>query len=160
MTICCVSNQARWLTHSLGLTRGAKLGGRVYSHLSLHAFPERRRGRVRTGSSVSSARLRSSTVLYHISGHLHSREKSKIKLNKVPNDRSGCNAHIVSGDRRGGGEGIWRPGQERLSVWSLVPLVSMVISPHGQEATWSWRKIALRGHLDKKAALNMCFKSL
>ncbi|TWW65752.1 Potassium voltage-gated channel subfamily H member 8 ELK1 [Takifugu flavidus] len=43
---------------------------------------ERRRGRVRTGSSVSSARLRSSTVLYHISGHLHSREKSKIKLNK------------------------------------------------------------------------------
>ncbi|XP_006787688.1 potassium voltage-gated channel subfamily H member 8 [Neolamprologus brichardi] len=43
---------------------------------------ERRRGRVRTGSPFSSARLRSSTVLYHISGHLHSREKSKIKLNK------------------------------------------------------------------------------
>ncbi|TKS88571.1 Potassium voltage-gated channel subfamily H member 8 [Collichthys lucidus] len=44
---------------------------------------ERRRGRVKTGSPFSSARLRSSTVLYHISGHLHSREKSKIKLNKV-----------------------------------------------------------------------------
>ncbi|XP_074469993.1 voltage-gated delayed rectifier potassium channel KCNH8 [Sebastes fasciatus] len=43
---------------------------------------ERRRGRVKTGSAFSSARLRSSTVLYHISGHLHSREKSKIKLNK------------------------------------------------------------------------------
>ncbi|XP_035477169.2 potassium voltage-gated channel subfamily H member 8 isoform X2 [Scophthalmus maximus] len=43
---------------------------------------ERRRGRVKTGSQFSSARLRSSTVLYHISGHLHSREKSKIKLNK------------------------------------------------------------------------------
>ncbi|XP_070840574.1 voltage-gated delayed rectifier potassium channel KCNH8 [Chaetodon trifascialis] len=43
---------------------------------------ERRRGRVKTGSPFSSARLRSSTVLYHISGHLHSREKSKIKLNK------------------------------------------------------------------------------
>ncbi|XP_031709565.1 potassium voltage-gated channel subfamily H member 8 isoform X1 [Anarrhichthys ocellatus] len=43
---------------------------------------ERRRGRVKTGSHFSSARLRSSTVLYHISGHLHSREKSKIKLNK------------------------------------------------------------------------------
>lgn len=53
------------------------------------AFPERRRGRVKTGSTFSSARLRSSTVLYHISGHLHSREKSKIKLNKVPNDRTG-----------------------------------------------------------------------
>ncbi|XP_039977787.1 potassium voltage-gated channel subfamily H member 8 [Xiphias gladius] len=43
---------------------------------------ERRRGRVKTGSPFSSARLRSSTVLYHISGHLHSREKGKIKLNK------------------------------------------------------------------------------
>ncbi|XP_036947285.1 potassium voltage-gated channel subfamily H member 8 [Acanthopagrus latus] len=43
---------------------------------------ERRRSRVKTGSSFSSARMRSSTVLYHISGHLHSREKSKIKLNK------------------------------------------------------------------------------
>ncbi|KAL7381896.1 hypothetical protein ABVT39_013080 [Epinephelus coioides] len=43
---------------------------------------ERRRGRVKTGSPFSSGRLRSSTVLYHISGHLHSREKSKIKLNK------------------------------------------------------------------------------
>ncbi|KAM4724892.1 voltage-gated delayed rectifier potassium channel KCNH8 [Anableps anableps] len=43
---------------------------------------ERRRGRVKTGSSFSSTRLRGSTVLYHISGHLHSREKSKIKINK------------------------------------------------------------------------------
>ncbi|KAM9385711.1 voltage-gated delayed rectifier potassium channel KCNH8 [Pholidichthys leucotaenia] len=43
---------------------------------------ERRRGRVKAGSPFSSARLRSSNVLYHISGHLHSREKSKIKLNK------------------------------------------------------------------------------
>ncbi|XP_026155967.1 potassium voltage-gated channel subfamily H member 8 [Mastacembelus armatus] len=43
---------------------------------------ERWRSRVKTGSPFSSARLRSSTVLYHISGHLHSREKSKIKLNK------------------------------------------------------------------------------
>ncbi|XP_072226361.1 voltage-gated delayed rectifier potassium channel KCNH8 [Leuresthes tenuis] len=43
---------------------------------------ERRRGRVKTGSPFSKARMRSSTVLYHISGHLHSREKSKIKLNK------------------------------------------------------------------------------
>ncbi|TDH04185.1 hypothetical protein EPR50_G00150440 [Perca flavescens] len=45
---------------------------------------DRRRGRVKTGSPFSSARLRSSTVLYHISGHLHNREKSKskIKLNK------------------------------------------------------------------------------
>ncbi|XP_059206694.1 potassium voltage-gated channel subfamily H member 8 [Centropristis striata] len=43
---------------------------------------ERRRGRVKTGSPFSSTRLRSSTVLYHISGHLHSRKKSKIKLNK------------------------------------------------------------------------------
>ncbi|XP_011479155.1 potassium voltage-gated channel subfamily H member 8 [Oryzias latipes] len=43
---------------------------------------ERRRGRVKTGSPFSTARLRSGTVLYHISGHLHSREKSKIKLNK------------------------------------------------------------------------------
>ncbi|XP_061885257.1 potassium voltage-gated channel subfamily H member 8 [Entelurus aequoreus] len=43
---------------------------------------ERRRGRMKTGSPFSSARMRSSTVLYHVSGHLHSREKSKIKLNK------------------------------------------------------------------------------
>ncbi|CAG5890851.1 unnamed protein product [Menidia menidia] len=43
---------------------------------------ERWRGRVKTGPPLSKARLRSSTVLYHISGHLHSREKSKIKLNK------------------------------------------------------------------------------
>ncbi|XP_061520442.1 potassium voltage-gated channel subfamily H member 8 [Phycodurus eques] len=43
---------------------------------------ERRRGRIKTGSPFSSARMRSSTVLYHVSGHLHSREKSKIKLNK------------------------------------------------------------------------------
>lgn len=58
-------------------------------------FTERRRGRVKTGSPFSSARLRSSTVLYHISGHLHSREKSKIKLNKVSSDTlnngAGCN---------------------------------------------------------------------
>ncbi|XP_045072184.1 potassium voltage-gated channel subfamily H member 8-like, partial [Coregonus clupeaformis] len=48
---------------------------------------ERRRGRVKTGSSFSSTRLRRSTVLYHISGHLHSKDnnkkkKTKIKLNK------------------------------------------------------------------------------
>ncbi|XP_042165771.1 potassium voltage-gated channel subfamily H member 8-like [Oncorhynchus tshawytscha] len=48
---------------------------------------ERRQGGLKTGSSFSSTRLRSSTVLYHISGHLHSkdnkkRKKSKIKLNK------------------------------------------------------------------------------
>ncbi|KAL0961842.1 hypothetical protein UPYG_G00332380 [Umbra pygmaea] len=45
---------------------------------------ERRRGRLKTGSSVSSTCLRSSTVLYHISGHLHNKDKkkSKIKLNK------------------------------------------------------------------------------
>ncbi|XP_064841521.1 potassium voltage-gated channel subfamily H member 8-like [Oncorhynchus masou masou] len=46
-----------------------------------------RRGRVKTGSSFSSTRLRRSTVLYHISGQPHSKDnkkkkKSKIKLNK------------------------------------------------------------------------------
>ncbi|XP_061669717.1 potassium voltage-gated channel subfamily H member 8 [Syngnathoides biaculeatus] len=43
---------------------------------------ERRRGKIKTGSPFGSARMRSGTVLYHVSGHLHSREKSKIKLNK------------------------------------------------------------------------------
>nr|XP_057903733.1 potassium voltage-gated channel subfamily H member 8 [Doryrhamphus excisus] len=43
---------------------------------------ERRRGRIKTRSPFSSTRMRSSTVLYHVSGHLHSREKGKIKLNK------------------------------------------------------------------------------
>ncbi|XP_064205231.1 potassium voltage-gated channel subfamily H member 8 isoform X1 [Anguilla rostrata] len=44
---------------------------------------ERRKGRLRKGAQFSSARLRGGTVLYHISGHLHSRErKSKLKLNK------------------------------------------------------------------------------
>ncbi|KAL6457407.1 hypothetical protein MHYP_G00343700 [Metynnis hypsauchen] len=44
---------------------------------------ERRRGQVKGGSPFGSARLRSGTVLYHISGHLHNRQKqSKIKLNK------------------------------------------------------------------------------
>ncbi|KAM9776136.1 voltage-gated delayed rectifier potassium channel KCNH8 isoform 3-T3 [Syngnathus typhle] len=43
---------------------------------------ERRRGRIRTSSPFGSARMRSSTVLYHVSGHFHSRKKSKIKLNK------------------------------------------------------------------------------
>ncbi|XP_023665442.1 voltage-gated delayed rectifier potassium channel KCNH8 isoform X2 [Paramormyrops kingsleyae] len=44
---------------------------------------EKHRGRVKTGSPFGSARIRSSTVLYHISGHLHNREKKgKIKLNK------------------------------------------------------------------------------
>uniref|UniRef100_A0AAQ4PXX8 Voltage-gated delayed rectifier potassium channel KCNH4 n=1 Tax=Gasterosteus aculeatus aculeatus TaxID=481459 RepID=A0AAQ4PXX8_GASAC len=58
-------------------------GGRcALSFVYLCVFTERRRGRVKTGSQFSSARLRRSTVLYHISGHLHSREKSKIKLNK------------------------------------------------------------------------------
>ncbi|XP_072532582.1 voltage-gated delayed rectifier potassium channel KCNH8 [Salminus brasiliensis] len=43
----------------------------------------RRRGQVKGGSPFSSTRLRSSTVLYHISGHLHNRQnQSKIKLNK------------------------------------------------------------------------------
>lgn len=55
----------------------------VCTNLYLCVLTERRRGRVKTGSPFSSARLRSGTVLYHISGHLHSREKSKIKLNKV-----------------------------------------------------------------------------
>ncbi|XP_030644494.1 potassium voltage-gated channel subfamily H member 8 [Chanos chanos] len=41
------------------------------------------RGRIKGGSPFGSTRLRSSTVLYHISGHLHNRQKkSKIKLNK------------------------------------------------------------------------------
>ncbi|KAK7898157.1 hypothetical protein WMY93_019010 [Mugilogobius chulae] len=43
---------------------------------------ERKKEQVKSSSPFSSARLRSSTVLYHISGHLHSREKGKIKLNK------------------------------------------------------------------------------
>ncbi|KAL4629687.1 potassium voltage-gated channel subfamily H member 8 [Arapaima gigas] len=44
---------------------------------------ERHKGRVGSGSPFSTARIRSSAVLYHISGHLHSRQKkSKIKLNK------------------------------------------------------------------------------
>lgn len=102
---------------SHGDSLGSKLGGCVYSRPSLRAFPERRRGRVRTGSSVSSARLRSSTVLYHISGHLHSREKSKIKLNKVPKDRLGCNAHIMSGDWGSAFEGQGRSGC-RFDPWS------------------------------------------
>lgn len=45
---------------------------------------ECRREKVKGGSPFGSTRLRSSTVLYHISGHLHNRQKqSKIKLNKV-----------------------------------------------------------------------------
>uniref|UniRef100_A0A6Q2WSK3 Voltage-gated delayed rectifier potassium channel KCNH4 n=1 Tax=Esox lucius TaxID=8010 RepID=A0A6Q2WSK3_ESOLU len=47
---------------------------------------ERRRGRLKTGSPLRSTRLRSSTVLYHISGHIHNKDKRKkksnIKLNK------------------------------------------------------------------------------
>ncbi|XP_016419162.1 potassium voltage-gated channel subfamily H member 8-like [Sinocyclocheilus rhinocerous] len=44
---------------------------------------ECRREKVKGGSPFGSTRLRSSTVLYHISGHLHNRQKqSKIKLNK------------------------------------------------------------------------------
>ncbi|MBN3316340.1 KCNH8 protein, partial [Atractosteus spatula] len=45
---------------------------------------EKHKGRVKTGSHFSSARIRSRTVLYQISGHLHSREKkNKIKINKL-----------------------------------------------------------------------------
>ncbi|KAI7798929.1 putative potassium voltage-gated channel subfamily H member 8 [Triplophysa rosa] len=44
---------------------------------------ECRREKVKGGSPFGSTRLRSSTVLYQISGHLHSRQKqSKIKINK------------------------------------------------------------------------------
>lgn len=50
----------------------------------LRSFPERRRGQVKGGSQLGAARARSNTVLYHISGHLHNRQKqNKIKLNKV-----------------------------------------------------------------------------
>lgn len=96
MAVYYAFNQAQWLTHSLELTLGGKTCTQVHFCV---AFPERRRGRVKTGSSFSSARLRSSTVLYHISGHLHSREKSKIKLNKVPNDGAGLIAPFTNGDR-------------------------------------------------------------
>ncbi|CAB1350714.1 unnamed protein product [Coregonus sp. 'balchen'] len=63
-------------------------GGGFRSSAPETAPYERRQGRLKTGSSFSSTRLRSSTVLYHISGHLHSKDntkkkkKSKIKLNK------------------------------------------------------------------------------
>ncbi|TRY74167.1 hypothetical protein DNTS_004228 [Danionella cerebrum] len=51
--------------------------------LFLASFKDCRREKVKGGSPVGSTRLRSSTVLYHISGHLHNRQKqSKIKLNK------------------------------------------------------------------------------
>ncbi|XP_041105016.1 potassium voltage-gated channel subfamily H member 8-like [Polyodon spathula] len=44
---------------------------------------ENHKGRVSTGSHFSSARIRSRTVLYHISGHLQrSDNKNKIKINK------------------------------------------------------------------------------
>ncbi|XP_036394620.1 potassium voltage-gated channel subfamily H member 8-like [Megalops cyprinoides] len=44
---------------------------------------ESNKGKVKTQSPLSSARIRSRTVLYQISGHLQSRQKkSKIKLNK------------------------------------------------------------------------------
>ncbi|KAJ8415919.1 hypothetical protein AAFF_G00404760 [Aldrovandia affinis] len=44
---------------------------------------EKNKGKVKTESPLSSAGIRSRTVLYHISGHLHSRQKKrKIKLNK------------------------------------------------------------------------------
>lgn len=71
------------------------------------ALTERRRGRVKTGSHFSSARLRSSAVLYHISGHLHSREKSKIKLNKVSPGSSnrGSGWNKVKDHSRVGGAG-------------------------------------------------------
>ena len=56
----------------------------VFCLLLVCVSSERHRGRVKTGSPFSSTRLRSSAVLYHISGHLHSRDKkSKIKINKV-----------------------------------------------------------------------------
>ncbi|XP_053087525.1 potassium voltage-gated channel subfamily H member 8 [Pangasianodon hypophthalmus] len=44
---------------------------------------ERHHGQIKGGSPFSAARVRSNTVLYHISGHLHNRQKqNKIKLNK------------------------------------------------------------------------------
>lgn len=48
-------------------------------------------------------------MLYHISGHLHSREKSKIKLNKVPNrrDRLYCTVHVRRQDRGGEGNSVF-----------------------------------------------------
>uniref|UniRef100_A0A9J7Y991 Voltage-gated delayed rectifier potassium channel KCNH4 n=2 Tax=Cyprinus carpio TaxID=7962 RepID=A0A9J7Y991_CYPCA len=51
--------------------------------LFLASFKDITDTKVKGGSPFSSTRLRSSTVLYHISGHLHNRQKqSKIKLNK------------------------------------------------------------------------------
>ncbi|XP_051791994.1 potassium voltage-gated channel subfamily H member 8 [Erpetoichthys calabaricus] len=43
---------------------------------------DKHKGRVKTGSHFSSARIRSRTVLYQISGHLQRREKNNIKINK------------------------------------------------------------------------------
>ncbi|KAI1886143.1 hypothetical protein AGOR_G00210970 [Albula goreensis] len=44
---------------------------------------EKNKDEIKTESPLNSARIRSRTVLYQISGHLHSRQKkSKIKLNK------------------------------------------------------------------------------
>ncbi|KAG9331255.1 hypothetical protein JZ751_019564 [Albula glossodonta] len=45
---------------------------------------DRCKGRLKTRSLLSSARPRGGTVLYHISGHLHHRDrKHKLKLNKA-----------------------------------------------------------------------------
>ncbi|RXN01655.1 Potassium voltage-gated channel subfamily H member 8 [Acipenser ruthenus] len=45
---------------------------------------EKHKGRVSTRSNFSSERIRSRTVLYHISGHLQRRDnKNKIKINKL-----------------------------------------------------------------------------
>lgn len=73
---------------------------------------------MKTGSPFSSARLRSSTVLYHISGHLHSREKSKIKLNKVSSDTSnnGAGCITVKGDLKVAEGRLYNMGSEKITA--------------------------------------------
>lgn len=61
-------------------------------------------------------------MLYHISGHLHSREKSKIKLNKVSSDTSnnGAGCNMIKDHSKVGG------GGRLCGSWKIAAVINIV----------------------------------
>ncbi|KAF3833730.1 hypothetical protein F7725_024934 [Dissostichus mawsoni] len=105
--------------------------------------------------SCGSARMRGNTVLYHISGHLHSREKGKIKLNKVSsNNRAGCKVIPGRSKRNVFGD---PPALPEYKVAEAKKSKFILLHYSTFKAAWDWLILLATFYVAVTVPYNVCF---